>query len=152
MTGLPAGAVFDPDTLELIWTPTYVQAGTWQVQVKATDNGDGTGVPASVTALIPIVVENANRAPEIGDIQNVILDKGAVIEIPVSATDADGNPLQPDLYRQQIAGGDGAQPQRSAGHYRPDAGGGRGGSGLQPSTRPPAIHHQQLSLLRRIVA
>ncbi len=93
VTGLPPGARFDADTLELIWTPGYTQAGTYYVQVTATDNGDGTGVPASATALIPIVVENANRAPQIGDLQNVILDKGAVLEIPVNVTDADGNPL-----------------------------------------------------------
>src|SRR6185295_9180121 len=43
---------------------------------------------------VPIVVRNANRAPEIGDIANAFVDKGAVLEIPVSAVDAEGNPVQ----------------------------------------------------------
>mgnify|MGYP006212902543 CR=1 FL=1 len=41
LTGLPTGASFDADTLELIWTPGYAQAGTYYVTVKATDDGKG---------------------------------------------------------------------------------------------------------------
>jgi ferredoxin len=43
VTGLPEGASFDAETLELVWTPGYAQAGTYQVTVTATDDGDGTG-------------------------------------------------------------------------------------------------------------
>lgn len=94
ITGLPTGASFDSETLEIIWTPTYTQSGTYYVNVIATDDGDGTGVPAISSMTIPIVVNNANRTPEIGDISNVILDKGRVFEIPVSISDVDGNPIQ----------------------------------------------------------
>ena len=94
VTGLPDGATFDAETLELIWTPGYSQAGIYYVNVIATDDGDGTGVPSSTQMTVPIVVRNANRAPDIGDISNAFVDKGAVIEIPVSAMDADGNPMQ----------------------------------------------------------
>src|SRR5690606_30231972 len=93
VTGLPDGAVFDEETLELIWKPGYTQAGTYHVHVTATDDGGGTGVPLSTQAIIPIVVSNANQAPQIGSVSNAFVDRGAVLEIPVSATDADGNPV-----------------------------------------------------------
>jgi len=93
VTGLPPGESFDADTLELVWTPGYAQAGTYQVTVTATDDGNGTGTPATSQVIVPIVVSNANRAPEIGSVTNVFVDRGAVLDIPVSAVDADGNPI-----------------------------------------------------------
>ncbi|MEG2268017.1 MAG: hypothetical protein RSC68_27290, partial [Acinetobacter sp.] len=39
-------------------------------------------------------VLNANRAPEIGNLESVIVDKGAVIEVPITAIDKDGNPIE----------------------------------------------------------
>lgn len=36
---------------------------------------------------------NANRAPAIGDIAGAFVDKGAVLDIPFTATDVDGNPI-----------------------------------------------------------
>ena len=94
VSGLPEGARFDPDTLEILWTPGFSQAGTYSIIVTVTDDGDGTGVPAVSQLVLPIVVGNANRAPDIGDISNAFVDKGSVIEIPVSAVDADDNPIQ----------------------------------------------------------
>jgi len=93
VTGLPDGATFDPDTLEILWTPTYAQAGSYCVTVVATDDGDGTGVPAVSRVVIPIVVANANRAPVVAPIANAFVDKGATLDIPFSVTDADGNPI-----------------------------------------------------------
>ncbi|MDH3209385.1 MAG: Ig domain-containing protein, partial [Burkholderiaceae bacterium] len=98
VTGLPAGASFDEETLELVWTPGYTQAGTYQVTVTATDDGNGTGTPATSQITLPIVVSNANLAPVIGDIESAIVDRGAVLEIPVNALDADGNPLTVTLH------------------------------------------------------
>ncbi|HAY08473.1 MAG TPA: hypothetical protein DCY18_00810, partial [Thauera sp.] len=94
LSGLPEGAHFNPDTLEIVWTPGYHQAGSYTVLVTATDDGDGTGAPAVAHLVVPIVVHNANRAPQLGDISNAFVDRGAVIEIPVSASDADGNPVE----------------------------------------------------------
>ncbi|HEV6968357.1 Ig-like domain-containing protein [Roseateles sp.] len=93
VTGLPPGASFDAETLELVWTPGYAQAGTYHVTVTATDDGNGTGTRLSSQITLPIVVANANRAPEVKDLTNAFVDRGAVLEIPVEATDADGNPL-----------------------------------------------------------
>jgi hypothetical protein len=93
VTGLPEGASFDAETLELVWTPGYAQAGTYAVTVVATDDGGGTGVPLRTTVTLPIVVTNANRAPQIGAIESLIVDRGATVELPVSISDADGNPV-----------------------------------------------------------
>jgi len=92
--GLPDGATFDTETLELVWTPGYQQSGTYYINVIATDDGNGTGSPLSSEVRIPIVVRNANRAPDIGDIANAFVDKGTTLDIPVTAVDADGNPMQ----------------------------------------------------------
>jgi len=98
VAGLPAGAVFDTETLEIIWTPGYTQAGTYSITVTATDTGDGTGTPAISQLVLPIVVSDANRAPEIGSVANAFVDKGATLDIPVNAVDADGNPLDLTLF------------------------------------------------------
>ncbi|MER2625129.1 MAG: putative Ig domain-containing protein, partial [Accumulibacter sp.] len=101
---LPPGAVFDAETLEIVWTPAYDQAGTYVITVTATDNGDpssGTEAVAGTAAVsqlhLPIVVGNANRAPSIADIPNTFVERGSVIEIPVFAEDADerlaGSPI-----------------------------------------------------------
>ncbi|HRD90794.1 MAG TPA: putative Ig domain-containing protein, partial [Accumulibacter sp.] len=78
--GLPEGATFDPETLEIRWTPGDLQAGRYSVTVTASDDGDalgGTpGTPAVSQRIIPIEVANANRAPEIGDLANAFVDRG----------------------------------------------------------------------------
>jgi hypothetical protein len=63
------------------------------VTVTATDDGNGTGVPLTSQIVVPIVVNNANRAPVLGDVVNAFVDRGATLDIPISAVDADGNPL-----------------------------------------------------------
>ncbi|MES2942354.1 MAG: putative Ig domain-containing protein, partial [Pseudomonadota bacterium] len=101
--GLPEGASFDAETMEIVWTPGYdaaqggdpqaLQAGSYSVRVIATDTGDGTGTPAISELTLPMVVTNANRAPQIGNISNATLYKGATLDIPVTAADIDGNPV-----------------------------------------------------------
>jgi len=93
---LPAGMKFDEDTLMLTWEPGFNQAGTYNdITFTATDDGDGTGTRLSVTTTIPIVVRNANRAPEIPEIPNQFVDRnGPPLEILVTSTDADGNPIK----------------------------------------------------------
>src|SRR6266571_1328560 len=93
VSGLPAGATFDSDTLMLEWQPGFTQAGNYNVSVTATDDGNGTGAPLSVTTTIPVRVRNANRSPEVPVIANQFVDRGAVLQVPVATTDPDGNPL-----------------------------------------------------------
>jgi hypothetical protein len=48
--GLPEGATFDPDTAQLSWIPGLDQSGRYELTVTATDDGDGTGTPATTSA------------------------------------------------------------------------------------------------------
>ena len=57
------------------------------------DGGNGTGLPLSSTITVPITVVNLNRRPEITEIANVVLQRGDVLDLPVAATDLDGNPI-----------------------------------------------------------
>jgi YD repeat-containing protein len=94
VSGLPAGASFDPVTAMFSWTPGYTQAGTYAVNFTATDDGNGTGVLLSTAFTVPITITNTNRSPETGAIANNTLARGDVRELVLQATDPDGNPLQ----------------------------------------------------------
>jgi subtilase family serine protease len=93
VSGLPSGASFDPVTAMFRWTPGYDQAGSYTVRFSATDDGDGTGVPITSIVDVPIVVANANRAPELAEIHTIHVAKGDVSNVQITATDADGDPL-----------------------------------------------------------
>src|SRR5262249_50893953 len=93
-TGLPAGATFDSDTTLFTWTPDYSTAGIYFVSFTATDDGDGTGVPANATRIVPIVVSNSNRSPQVDPIVNQSVDRGATLDIAVHSTDPDNDPLK----------------------------------------------------------
>ncbi|QKS29665.1 MAG: tandem-95 repeat protein [Candidatus Accumulibacter similis] len=94
---LPAGARFDAETLEIIWTPGYDQAGSYTIDVTASDDGDGSGIALSGMLTLPIIVANANRAPVVDDIATTTVDRGGSIDIPVTAHDIDsrrsGSPI-----------------------------------------------------------
>ncbi|MDH5199087.1 MAG: putative Ig domain-containing protein, partial [Gemmatimonadota bacterium] len=90
---LPQGATFDPETWNLIWTPTHLQAGTYQVAFTAVDDGNGTGQPLSDQTVVSIEVLNLNRPPVLEPIENVSVQRGGTLDITVSATDAEGNPI-----------------------------------------------------------
>ncbi|MFN6997022.1 MAG: putative Ig domain-containing protein, partial [Aquincola tertiaricarbonis] len=91
--GLPPGAEFDTVTGLLRWTPGFTQAGSWQVTVTATDDGGGTGTPMSASATVTLLVRNANRPPVLPEIPTQHVAKGQVLNLPIAATDADGNPV-----------------------------------------------------------
>jgi len=90
---LPAGATFDPETARFSWTPEYDQAGQHQAVFSATDDGDGTGTPLTVSVTVQITVFNANRRPEIEAIPNTTVNLGETLDLTVRAGDPDGNPL-----------------------------------------------------------
>ncbi len=93
VSGLPTGAGFDPETGLFNWTPSYAQAGEYVVRVTATDDGDRTGEPKSITVDVPITVRNNNRPPQLPEFTNVSVPRGEVLSIPIVATDADGDPI-----------------------------------------------------------
>ena len=93
VTGLPIGANFDADTGIFRWTPGYSSVGSYVIQVTATDDGNGTGVPLSSTTSVTIQVLNLNRRPEIVGINPVSLQRGQSVDLYVQAVDPDGNAL-----------------------------------------------------------
>ncbi len=88
---LPAGASFDPETWELSWTPTHLQAGVYAVTFTATDDGDGTGSPLTDRVTVSIEVLNLNRRPVIEPVANVTLQRDGSVEVTVRAGDPEGN-------------------------------------------------------------
>ena len=93
VSGLPAGATFDLVTGQFAWTPGFTSAGTYRVTFRATDTGDGTGVSRSTDAVATLVVTDVNRAPALLGITNKTVARGQAIDVPVQATDPDGEPL-----------------------------------------------------------
>ena len=89
---LPPAATFDPDTAELIWTTDFDDAGLYEVTITATDTGDGLA-PESATLVIPIEVLPFDRSPVIDPILNLVVQRDAVGQLVVSATDPDGDPV-----------------------------------------------------------
>ena len=91
--GLPAGAVFDAESITFTWMPTFAQAGDYVVRFVATDDGDGTGTSLSASIDVPIRIRNANRAPVEQVINNFSVDRGDVVDLALSFPDPDGNPV-----------------------------------------------------------
>jgi len=81
----PAGATFQDQTFT--WTPTYEQAGTYNLTFTVSDGS------LTDTGTITITVYNVNRAPVLDSIGNKSVDENQELSFQVSATDPDGNNL-----------------------------------------------------------
>ena len=84
-TGLPAGATVNATTGAFRWTPSYTQAGTYNLNAFASD---GT---LSATQPVSITVVNANQAPQISPIGNKSVSETTAIDFTVTASDSDGD-------------------------------------------------------------
>jgi len=82
---LPTGANFIDKTFA--WTPTYQQAGSYDVSFIATD-----GLIEDVETII-ITVNNVNRPPVIAPIGNKSINENAALTFTASATDLDGDSI-----------------------------------------------------------
>src|SRR5262249_8543710 len=91
VSGLPAGATFDAATATFHWVPGYAQAGQYNLFVIATDNDGAKALSAQIT--VPATVRNVNRPPIISATANVRINRGEVLDLPVTVTDPDGDPL-----------------------------------------------------------
>jgi hypothetical protein len=72
-------------------TPGYADAGAYPgltVSVR-----DSALPPASVSETFAVTVSDVNRAPVLAPIANPILDEAAVLDVPISASDPDGDPI-----------------------------------------------------------
>jgi len=82
---LPPGAAFDAAARVFAWTPTFAQAGTYDVTFSVTDGS------YSASELVRITVTNTNRAPVLDPIGSKSIAPGALLAFTISATDADGD-------------------------------------------------------------
>ena len=82
---LPTGAVFAGNTFN--WTPTYDQAGIYQVTLTASDGQD------TDSETITITVNNINRAPVLAAIDDKLIDENTVLSFTVNANDQDNDTL-----------------------------------------------------------
>ncbi len=83
-TAISAGADFNDQTLTFSWTPSYDQAGSYEVRFIASD---GT---ASDSETITITVNNVNRPPVIGAITDQSVNENDILSLSVNAIDPDG--------------------------------------------------------------
>ncbi len=93
VSNLPTGATFDADTGIFSWNTNLNNAGTYSVTFTATDDGNGTGTNKSSVLTVPIVILPTDRLPVITPLVNRGFQRGDIIDIPVVATDANGDPL-----------------------------------------------------------
>ncbi|MDB6028121.1 MAG: hypothetical protein JWM68_4344, partial [Verrucomicrobiales bacterium] len=92
-TNAPAGAAINPSTGAFSWTPAGNQSpSTNVITVTVTDNGPGN---LSASQNVTIVVNKVNSAPQITGVpsQAVDVQGGGNINLTVTATDDDGDPI-----------------------------------------------------------
>ncbi|MAG33077.1 MAG: hypothetical protein CL908_19535 [Deltaproteobacteria bacterium] len=90
---LPTGAVFEDlgtGIGRLVWMPTFEQAGSYVVNLRATD--DGTP-PESGVAEMLISVGDVNRPPSLASIGAQTVLQEETLRVLLSATDLDGDRL-----------------------------------------------------------
>lgn len=86
-TGLPNGAAFNATSRAFSWTPSYDQAGSYQVKFSVSDGR------ASISETISINVTNSNRTPTISGVPITTVTAGQAYSFMPSAADADGQSL-----------------------------------------------------------
>jgi PKD repeat protein len=84
--GLPEGAEFDGNTFT--WTPSFNQAGDYEVTFTVTDGEAGDSETVSIS------VNNVNRAPVLADIGDQEVDEGQELAGTLEADDADNDDLE----------------------------------------------------------
>ena len=92
---LPAGhnAVIDPQTGDFTWTPTFDDAGLYDLPIIATDDGSPV---ISVEDRVQITVNNVNQPPSISGpagkpVGDPSMNEGEVLEVIVLGSDPDGS-------------------------------------------------------------
>ena len=85
-TNLPQGSTLDAVSGVFAWTPTFLQAGSFKVDVKITDSGD-----LSATQPVEISVSNVNSIPVMNPVEDGSVFENSVIAFSVSGTDEDSD-------------------------------------------------------------
>ncbi|NTV46131.1 MAG: tandem-95 repeat protein, partial [Chlorobiales bacterium] len=85
---LPEGASFDGTTQIFSWNPSFIQAGSYQIQFKVSDIGmDGHVLSDSMS--VPVTIANVNRRPEIAPVQDTTVSEGANVLVNLRVSDQD---------------------------------------------------------------
>lgn len=87
---LPAGAIFNQTSCIFTWTPDFTQAGTYSVQLIATDNGTP---PRTSSRNVTLNIADTNRPPVLNVPPTPAASLGVPLSFNVSATDPDNDPL-----------------------------------------------------------
>ncbi|MGD2094477.1 MAG: putative Ig domain-containing protein [Phycisphaerales bacterium] len=82
----PSGATFSGQTFT--WTPSYNQAGTYQVTFIASDGN------LRDSKTITITVSHVNQPPVLGSIANQSIDENSLLSFSVNATDPEGEAIK----------------------------------------------------------
>ncbi|CAN2047822.1 exported hypothetical protein [Candidatus Magnetomoraceae bacterium gMMP-1] len=85
---LPDSASFDANTGTFTWKPGYDEAGEYQVQFIVTDDGQPN---KNSSEEITITVNNVNRPPVLGTIDNKSVDENTQIQFLVTGEDPDAD-------------------------------------------------------------
>ena len=92
------------------WKTTYGDAGEYQVTITATDGKLNT------EQKVKIVVERVNVPPVIGDVVNIAVKEGEVVNFEPVVTDPNGDPVNVDVS-EPLTSGTFATDHTSAGEY-----------------------------------
>ena len=87
LTGAPAGASIDPVSGVFTWTPSEAQGpGSYPFDIVVTDDGTPTLTDSET---ITVTVDEVNVAPTVTDPGDQTDPEGAVVSLPITATDSD---------------------------------------------------------------
>lgn len=82
---LPAGAIFNPDSLIFSWQPTYEQSGTYPGIVFAVKDPQGLSDQKTVA----VTVNHVNRPPVLEAIPALTTDENVLLEYQLKSSDPD---------------------------------------------------------------
>jgi hypothetical protein len=92
---LPPGSMFSPSqdnsSAALIWTPSYTQAGVYEVTLsaRAASHAGTVSAPLQGSSIVSIQVANTDRPPVISATAQANVAEGSLLSVPISATDPD---------------------------------------------------------------
>jgi len=83
---LPNGATIDPTTGTLTWTPNYIQAGNYNINIELKDAG---GLSASTS--VSVEVSNVNRPPVMQSVEDQSVNENNTLSLAISVSDEDSD-------------------------------------------------------------
>jgi len=81
---LPPGALFNPETRMMKWTPTFEQSGVFAFTFTVSDPVGGTAQQAT-----SVTVQHVDREPELVEVGIQTVDENSALQFNLNGTDAD---------------------------------------------------------------